>query len=79
MCLCIAKPKESCWTCKLSRMMALLCWEEIGPIKLLQASLATSSPTERLDVMLDKYSDVIENKLDTLSSAKGKLSLEVGS
>ena len=79
MCLCIAKPKESCWTCMLSRMMALLSWEEIGSIKLLQASLATSSPKERLDVMLDKYSDVIENKLSTLSSAKGKLTLEVGS
>ena len=79
MCLCIAKPKESCWTCTLSRMMALLSWEEIGSIKLLQASLATSSPKERLDVMLDKYSDFIENKLSTLSSAKGKLTLEVGS
>ena len=63
----------------LSRMMALLSWEEIGSIKLLQASLATSSPKERFDVMLDKYSDVIENKLGTFSSAKRKLTLDVGS
>ena len=42
-------------------------------IKLLQASLATSSPKEHLDVMLDKYSDVFENKLGTLTSAKAKL------
>ena len=45
-------------------------------IKSLQASLATSSPKERLDVMLAKYSDVFENKLGTFTSAKAKLSLK---
>ena len=45
-------------------------------IKSLQASLATSSPKERLDVMLDKYSDVFENKLGTFTSAKAKLTLK---
>ena len=45
-------------------------------IKSLQASLATSSPKERLDVMLDKYSDVFENKLGTFTSAKAKLSVK---
>ena len=39
-------------------------------IKSLQASLATSSPKERLDVMLDKYSDVFENKLAPLHQPK---------
>ena len=42
-------------------------------IKSLQASLATSSPKEHLDVMLDKYSDVFKNKLGTFTSAKAKL------
>ena len=45
-------------------------------IKSLQASLATSSPIERLDVMLDKYSDVFEDKLGTFTSAKAKLTLK---
>ena len=45
-------------------------------IKSLQASLATSSPKERLDVMLDKYSDVFENKLGIFTSAKAKLTLK---
>ena len=48
-------------------------------IKSLQASPATSSPKERLDVMLDNYSDVFENKLGTFTSAKAKLTLKDGS
>ena len=44
--------------------------------KSLQASLATSSPKEHLDVVLDKYSDVFKNKQGTLTSAKAKLILE---
>ena len=45
-------------------------------IKSLQALLATSSPKERLDVMLGKYSDVFENELGTFTSAKAKLALK---
>ena len=45
-------------------------------IKSLQASLATSSPKERLDVMLDQYSDVFENKLGNFTTAKAKLTLK---
>ena len=45
-------------------------------IKSLQASLATSSPKECLDGMLDKYSDVFENKLGTFTSAKARLTLK---
>ena len=45
-------------------------------IKSLQASLATSSPMEHLDVMLDKYSDVFEDKRGTFTSAKAKLTLK---
>ena len=42
-------------------------------IKSLQASLATSSPVERLDVMLDKYPDVFQDKL---GKAKAKLTIK---
>ena len=45
-------------------------------IKSLQASLATSSPNKHLDVMLDKYSVVFEDKLGTFISAKAKLTLK---
>ena len=45
-------------------------------IKSLQASLATSSPKECLDGMLDKYSDVFEKKLGTFTSAKARLTLK---
>ena len=44
--------------------------------KSLQASPATLSPKERLDTMLDKYSDVFEDKLGTFTSAKPKLTLK---
>ena len=37
---------------------------------------AASSPKERLDVMLDKHSDVFENKLGTFTSAKARLTLK---
>lgn len=42
-------------------------------IKWLQASIATSIPVERLDVMIDKWSDVFEDKLGTFSSANARL------
>ena len=45
-------------------------------IKSLQAPTATLSPKERLDTMLDKYSDVFEDKLGTFTSAKAKLTLK---
>ena len=45
-------------------------------IKSLQAPPATLSPKERLDTMLDKYSDVFEDTLGTFTSAKAKLTLE---
>ena len=45
-------------------------------IKSLQAPPATLSPKERLDTMLDKYSDVFEDKLGTFTSAKAKLTLK---
>ena len=45
-------------------------------IKSLQASLATPSPVECLDVILAKYSDVFEDKLGTFNSAKVKLTLK---
>jgi len=45
-------------------------------IKSLQAPTATVSPKERLDTMLDKYSDVFEDKLGTFTSAKPKSTLK---
>ena len=45
-------------------------------IKSLQAPTATLSPKERLDTMLDKYSDVFEDKLGTFTSAKAELTLK---
>ena len=45
-------------------------------IKSLQAPTATLSPKERLDTMLDKYSDLFEDKLGTFTSAKAKLTLK---
>ena len=45
-------------------------------IKSLQASTATLSPKERLETMLDKYSDVFEDKLGTFTSAKAELTLK---
>ena len=45
-------------------------------IKSLQAPTATLSPKERLDTVLDKYSDVFEDKLGTFTSAKAKLTLK---
>ena len=44
-------------------------------IKSLQVSQATPLAKERLQTMLDKYSDVFEDKLGTLTSAKAKLTL----
>ena len=48
-------------------------------IKSLQASIATSSPVECLDVMLDKYSDVFKDKMGTFTPAKVKLTLKENS
>ena len=48
-------------------------------IKLLQASLVTLSPGERLNVMLNKYSDIFEKKLGIFTSANAKLTLKDGS
>ena len=45
-------------------------------IKALQSPTATLSPKERLDTMLDKYSDVFEDKLGTFTSAKMELTLK---
>ena len=45
-------------------------------IKSLQAPTATLSPKERLDTMLDKYSDLFEDKLGTFTSAKTELALK---
>ena len=59
------------WLCKIR-----LDW---CSIKFLQASLTTSKPKKRLDVMLDKYANVFQNELSTSTSAKASVTLKYDS